>query len=112
MGRDPVRFLMKSPKASVSPPLSTKTPSAPSHENIAFRAQALWQQMGFPHGSDKAIWFEAERQLREHEPLIQADRDEIAFADPNFLFGQEKNSMMDEIDTSFPGPVGKETTSL
>ena len=38
---------------------------APTHEQIAKRAQEIWKQRGRPHGQDKEHWFEAEEQLRQ-----------------------------------------------
>jgi SMC interacting uncharacterized protein involved in chromosome segregation len=35
----------------------------PSHDEIAQRAQQLWNERGRPHGQDDAIWLEAEKQL-------------------------------------------------
>lgn len=35
----------------------------PTHDEIAQRAQSLWDMRGQPHGHDLAIWLEAERQL-------------------------------------------------
>jgi hypothetical protein len=37
---------------------------APTHEQIAKRAQEIWRQRGCPHGQDKQHWLEAEQQLR------------------------------------------------
>ena len=37
--------------------------NSPTHEEIAHRAQEIWQQSGTPNGRDTEIWLEAERQL-------------------------------------------------
>jgi hypothetical protein len=37
---------------------------APSHEQIAARAKAIWQARGCPSGMDEQNWREAEAQLR------------------------------------------------
>jgi Protein of unknown function (DUF2934) len=37
--------------------------NSPTHEEIARRAQEIWQQSGNPGGRDTDIWLEAERQL-------------------------------------------------
>ena len=37
--------------------------NSPTHEEIAHRAQEIWQQTGNPGGRDTEIWLEAERQL-------------------------------------------------
>jgi len=38
---------------------------SPTHEEIAQRAQEIWQRYGSPGGRDTEIWLEAERQLTE-----------------------------------------------
>jgi len=37
----------------------------PTHEDIAQKAYALWQERGRLHGTDTEIWLEAERLLSE-----------------------------------------------
>jgi hypothetical protein len=37
--------------------------NSPTHEEIAHRAQEIWQKSGNPGGRDTEIWLEAERQL-------------------------------------------------
>lgn len=37
----------------------------PTHEEIAQKAYALWQERGSLHGTDTEIWLEAERSLNE-----------------------------------------------
>jgi hypothetical protein len=39
------------------------TASAPTHDEIAQCACALWTESGRPEGRDDAIWLEAERRL-------------------------------------------------
>jgi hypothetical protein len=39
------------------------TASAPTHDEIAQSACALWTASGRPEGRDDAIWLEAERRL-------------------------------------------------
>ncbi len=41
-----------------------KTPKAPTQEQIAERAWALWVRGGCMPGQDRQNWFEAERQLK------------------------------------------------
>lgn len=38
-------------------------PHPSTHDEIARRAQSIWDMRGQPHGHDLAIWLEAERQL-------------------------------------------------
>ena len=40
------------------------TKSAPTHDQIADRARAIWQSKGWPAGRDEENWREAEAQLR------------------------------------------------
>jgi len=43
--------------------------TAPTQEQIADRAYALWEKEGYPKGREQFHWQEAERQLRtEHTP--------------------------------------------
>jgi hypothetical protein len=103
-------------KTSVHPS-SSPTPSAgavlaPTHEEIATRAEALWRQKGSPQGCDDELWLEAERDLR-HSPAFEGEeRDRIALADPRFDFNQKSDDLMEELNERFPGQTGKETTSL
>ena len=39
---------------------------SPTHDDIAQRAQEIWQRYGSPEGRDTEIWLEAERQLTEN----------------------------------------------
>lgn len=50
-------------KTSVVPPLP-----APTHEQIAARAHALWEASGCPDGRDLGFWLEAERELQTPLP--------------------------------------------
>ena len=43
----------------------TQQRSAPTHEQIALRAQEIWKQRGCPHGRDEQHWHEAEEQLKQ-----------------------------------------------
>lgn len=38
--------------------------SAPTHEDIALLAYALWQERGCPEGSSDEDWFNAEQELK------------------------------------------------
>jgi hypothetical protein len=48
---------------SVSP-TSASSRLQPTHDEIARRAQDLWEKYGRPSGRDQEIWFEAERSLQ------------------------------------------------
>jgi hypothetical protein len=39
--------------------------AAPTHDQIAQRARAIWERRGCPHGQDREIWLEAEAQLAQ-----------------------------------------------
>jgi hypothetical protein len=71
-------------------------------------AEALWRGKGCPSGCDYDIWLEAERDLRHPGN----GRDGAAFANPQPLLGQRGDDLMTELNERFPGPTGKETTSL
>jgi hypothetical protein len=43
--------------------MSTTPTPPPSHEAIAHRARALWEQSGSPDGLDLTFWFQAEKEL-------------------------------------------------
>ena len=45
-------------------PTSARSRPAATHEQIAERARAIWQQRGCPSGEDERIWYEAESQLK------------------------------------------------
>ena len=53
----------KGVKAS-SASTSSRPASGPTHEQIAQRAEAIWQKRGRPAGRDELNWLEAEAQLR------------------------------------------------
>jgi len=80
---------------------SAKAGFASSREEIAKRAEAIWREKGCPKGCDDEIWLEAERQLGR-----------TAAADPRSDFKRDSGDMMEELNERFPGPGGKETTSL
>ncbi|HWA86304.1 MAG TPA: DUF2934 domain-containing protein [Opitutus sp.] len=44
--------------------VSTASRLEPTHEEIARRAQDLWEKYGRPSGRDQEIWLEAERSLQ------------------------------------------------
>lgn len=43
--------------------MSTTPTPPPSHEAIAHRARALWEQAGRQDGLDLSYWFQAEKEL-------------------------------------------------
>ncbi|MCE0498172.1 MAG: DUF2934 domain-containing protein [Methylacidiphilales bacterium] len=85
---------------------------APSHDEIATRAEALWREKGCPQGCDDELWLEAERQLCRSPAFEGEERDRIALADPRFDFNRKSDDLMEELNQRFPGQTGKETTSL
>lgn len=65
------------------------TGHAPSHEAIARRAYALWQERGCPEGESTADWFAAEAELRlaalesnRDEPRDVDDESPVTLGDP------------------------------
>ena len=102
----------KQPLADTLSPSSSNARLIPTHEEIATRAEALWQYKGCPQACDDEIWLEAERQLCRLPALEGDERARIALADPRFDFNQNDNDLMEELNERFPGQIGKETTSL
>jgi len=45
-------------------PAAAPRRSAPSRDQIAARAKAIWQKKGCPAGQDERNWLEAEAQLK------------------------------------------------
>ena len=103
---------MKTTAPDTLSPSSANTGLAPSHEEIATRAEALWRQKGCPQGCDEEIWLEAEGELLRRRPLERDATDKMERADPGLKFARIKGSLMGELDERFPGVTGKETTSL
>ncbi len=46
-----------------------RQPAGPTHEQIALRAQEIWNRHGCPPGEDKENWFEAEAELKREMGL-------------------------------------------
>jgi hypothetical protein len=89
---------------------------APSHEEIATRAEALWRERGCPLGCDDELWLEAERHVyqRSNGPL-EGENQVASSYTPSRLNLESDDAMgnvLEELDYLFPGPTGKETTSL
>ena len=38
-------------------------PEAPTEDQVAVRAYEIWVERGRPEGTDREVWFEAERRL-------------------------------------------------
>ncbi len=91
---------------------ATRTRLAPTHDEIARRAETLWSQAGCPHGRNVELWLEAEHQLCCGPDFAQAERDRVALADPSFAFNRDPDDLMKELNEEFPDATGKETTSL
>jgi hypothetical protein len=53
-------------------PIHPAAAPAPSHEDIARRAQALWHDRGQPQDRDQLIWLEAETELRSGRAAVPA----------------------------------------
>jgi hypothetical protein len=84
----------------------------PSYGEITTRAEALWREKGCPPGCDDEIWLEAERQLSRPRPFKQDKTEVIALPDRRFKFDRASDDITRELEERFPGPTGKETTSL
>jgi len=94
--------------ASLVPPV---TRQVPSHSEISRRAKALWMWRGCPESLDEEIWLEAERQLlRPSEPPGKGNG--AAPPEPLSRLDLKSDDVMAELEELFPGPTGKETTSL
>jgi hypothetical protein len=85
---------------------------APSHEEIAMKAEVLWRQKGCPENCDEEIWLEAEQQLCDVATTDKEEQDEKAFSDPLPRLDDKSDGVMGELEELYPGQTGKETTSL
>ena len=103
---------MKTTTLDTLSPCPANAGLAPSHQEVATRAEMLWRQKGCPQGCDEEIWLTAERDLLRRRPFERDDADKIERADPGLKFGRIRDSLMGELDERFPGATGKETTSL
>jgi hypothetical protein len=45
-----------------------------THDRIADRARAIWEQRGCPQGEDERIWHEAEDQLKRETGMVAQAR--------------------------------------
>jgi hypothetical protein len=74
---------------------------SPSHQEIAARAEEIWLKRGSPQGADEEIWLEAERLLGL--PGVTEGLSPKRF---------RSDSLISDLDELYPGPTGRETTSL
>ena len=72
----------------------------------------LWRQKGSPKGRDEEIWLEAERQLHHWARTFSEERDRKARSDPHSRLDLKSDDVMGELEELFPGPTGREATSL
>ena len=55
--------------------MKSTSSNTPNHDEIAQRAQTIWEQAGRPEGQDTEHWLQAERELRkEREQAAQVRR--------------------------------------
>ncbi|RKH36065.1 DUF2934 domain-containing protein [Corallococcus sicarius] len=52
------------PQAASNSATATRSPPAPTNEQIARRAYEIYQARGGTHGSSEQDWFQAERELK------------------------------------------------
>lgn len=109
----PGNGLIHGDSTNAASPNSTNAILAPSHEEIAVRAEALWREMGCPRGCDKHIWLAAERRLHGQLRFEREERDRKALLDQLSLINNVKmENVMEKLEELYPGQSGKETTSL
>lgn len=56
---------LKPKKGAAVQPLTNRTPTEPTHDEIARCAYSLWEQKGRPQDQEAEIWFCAAAQLRQ-----------------------------------------------
>jgi hypothetical protein len=96
-----------------APAISGRAALAPSHSEIATRAEALWREMGCPQGCDKQIWLAAERDLCRQLRLERQESDRRALLEQLSLINNVKmEDVMEKLEELYPGQSGRETTSL
>ncbi len=96
-----------------APAISGRAELAPSHSEIATRAEALWREMGCPQGCDKQIWLAAERGLCRQLRLEKQENDRRALLEQLSLSNNVKMAdVMEKLEELYPGQSGRETTSL
>lgn len=62
-------------------PAPSQPPREISHDRIAERARAIWQQRGQPEGRDLEHWLEAERELRGVPASPQSEKADLTDAE-------------------------------
>jgi hypothetical protein len=86
---------------------------APSHDEIAIRAQELWREMGCPQGHDKEIWLAAERRLCGELRREKEESDRRMLLEQLALVNHVRmDNVMDTLERLYPGATGISTTSL
>jgi hypothetical protein len=86
---------------------------APSHQEVAIRAEALWREMGCPQGCDKQIWLAAERRLCRDLRLEKEEKDRKALLEQLSLINQVRlDNVMEKLEELYPEPTARSTTSL
>jgi hypothetical protein len=98
---------------ATEPASSANARLAPSHEEIAIRAELLWREMGCPQGCDKQIWLAAERRLCRELRLEKEEKDRKALLEQLSLINHVRmDNMMEKLEELYPGATGISTTSL
>jgi hypothetical protein len=62
---------MPDPAAQNSSPISTR--NVPLHDEIARRAEDIWNRSGRPSGRDVEFWLQAERELLGADPTVHLE---------------------------------------
>lgn len=105
MGVNPV-----SPVSTISATRRTATSRPPTHDEIAARAYAMWEDQGRPEGHDSDIWLAAERALRD-EAAGYREVDQLP-ADAEDLDALEITPPLERrIDEVVGSPVGQPPSS-
>jgi hypothetical protein len=105
---------MKTAKRRITPDSTAVPRTIPAHSEISSFAESIWRQRGCPHGVDDEIWLEAERQLCRvpaRKVSVAIETGHLVDTSP-FSGNRESGSVMAELEDLFPGPSGRETTSL
>jgi len=84
-------------------------PAGPTHQEISARAESLWLKRGRPQGADQDIWLEAELQLRSGAERLGDGKGALSGLKPSSF---KSDRLMADLEDIYPGPTGRETTSL
>jgi hypothetical protein len=52
-----------------------------NEEHVRQRAHQLWEQAGSPEGREDEFWFEAERELQNGDPALNAEEEAPKFTE-------------------------------